>query len=249
MTALYNALWYPALPFALIAGGGLNAVNRRERLGSTALPSNAQGAPRIWLHAASVGEVEAVRPVALGLLGEYPGAMTVVTTMTSHRTRGRAATHPGRQRDYQLAPLDCASARASVSGRRTPASRAQRGNRPLAELPERERPQRRKGRDRQRPGLGAIDEPLSVHPPADRGGSRTYTPGAGADRQRRATLLRSRRLVRQGSGDRQYQVQSGGRRAASRGPRTILHEPSRTGRRFHRAGRRTNGADGVSQSG
>ena len=34
MAALYNALWYPALPLALIAGGGLDAVNRRERLGS-----------------------------------------------------------------------------------------------------------------------------------------------------------------------------------------------------------------------
>jgi 3-deoxy-D-manno-octulosonic-acid transferase len=106
MTALYNALWYPALPFALIAGGGLNAVNRRERLGSTALPSNAQGAPRIWLHASSVGEIEAVRPVALGLMRDYPEALVVVTTMTA---AGRAAANK-RIPDaaaIQLAPLDC----------------------------------------------------------------------------------------------------------------------------------------------
>ena len=66
MTALYKALWYPALPFALIAAGGLDPVNRRERLGKTALGSNAEGAPRIWMHAASVGEVVAIRPIALG---------------------------------------------------------------------------------------------------------------------------------------------------------------------------------------
>jgi len=106
MTALYNALWYPALPFALIAGGGLDVVNRRERLGAAALASSIPGAPRIWLHASSVGEVEAVRPVALGLLRDYPEAMIVVTTMT---VTGRAA---ARQRitgaaAFQLAPLDC----------------------------------------------------------------------------------------------------------------------------------------------
>ena len=106
MTALYNALWYPALPFALIAGGGLDAVNRRERLGTAAVASNTPGSPRIWLHAASVGEVEAVRPVARGLMSDYPDAMVVVTTMTA---AGRAA---ARKRiagaaAYQLAPLDC----------------------------------------------------------------------------------------------------------------------------------------------
>jgi 3-deoxy-D-manno-octulosonic-acid transferase len=106
MTSLYNALWYPALPFALIAGGGLDAVNRRERMGIAALASNSLGTPRIWLHAASVGEVEAVRPVALGLLGEYPGAMTVVTTMTV-TGREAARTRIAGASAFQLAPLDC----------------------------------------------------------------------------------------------------------------------------------------------
>ena len=105
MTALYNALWYAALPFALIAAGGRDATNRRERLGVAALPADAQGSPRIWIHAASVGEVEAVRPVALGLMHEYPDAMVVVTTMTA---AGRAA---ARKRitgaaACRLAPLD-----------------------------------------------------------------------------------------------------------------------------------------------
>ena len=81
MTALYNALWYPVLPFALIASGGSRVRNRRERLGTAAL-ADAHGAPRIWLHASSVGEVEAMRPVALGLMRDYPHAMVMVTTMT-----------------------------------------------------------------------------------------------------------------------------------------------------------------------
>jgi 3-deoxy-D-manno-octulosonic-acid transferase len=108
MTALYNVLWYPALPFALIASGGRYAVNRRERLGIAALANDTQGAPRIWIHAASVGEVEAMRPVALGLMREHPNATVVFTTMTS---AGRAAARrriPGLT-DYRLAPLDRAS--------------------------------------------------------------------------------------------------------------------------------------------
>ena len=105
MTALYNALWYPALPFALIAGGGLDAVNRHERMGAAALVANVQGSPRLWLHAASVGEIEAARPIAIGLLRDYPDAMVVVTTMTA---AGRAAARkriPGAAA-FQLAPLD-----------------------------------------------------------------------------------------------------------------------------------------------
>jgi 3-deoxy-D-manno-octulosonic-acid transferase len=105
MTALYNALWYPALPFALIAGGGLDAVNRHERMGTAAQAANVQGSPRIWLHAASVGEIEAVRPIAIGLMRDYPDAMVVVTTMTA---AGRAAARkriPGAAA-FLLAPLD-----------------------------------------------------------------------------------------------------------------------------------------------
>jgi 3-deoxy-D-manno-octulosonic-acid transferase len=107
MTALYNMLWYPALPFALIATGGARAVNRSERLGTATL-DDAQGAPRVWIHASSVGEIEAMRPVALGLMRDYPDAMMVITTMTA---AGRAAARrriPGALA-YRLAPLDCAS--------------------------------------------------------------------------------------------------------------------------------------------
>jgi 3-deoxy-D-manno-octulosonic-acid transferase len=101
---LYNALWYPALPVALIAAGARDRQDRRERMGS--LAPQPGGTPRIWMHAASVGEIEALRPVAAGLLRELPGARVVITTMT---TTGRDAARrriPGAA-VCVLAPLDC----------------------------------------------------------------------------------------------------------------------------------------------
>jgi len=76
--SLYNLLWYPALPLGLAIAAG----SRRDRLGALDLPHSPRGAIRIWLHAASVGEIEAVRPIATGLLEEHPGAAFIVTTMT-----------------------------------------------------------------------------------------------------------------------------------------------------------------------
>jgi 3-deoxy-D-manno-octulosonic-acid transferase len=102
---LYNALWYPALPFALIASGGADSTAWRERLGLAVADAPPGSGKRVWIHAASVGEVEAVRPIALGLMREFPGTEIAVTTMT---TAGREA---ARRRipdafAYQLAPLD-----------------------------------------------------------------------------------------------------------------------------------------------
>jgi 3-deoxy-D-manno-octulosonic-acid transferase len=107
---LYNALWYPALPFALIASGGLSPSVRRERLGAVCpTPAGADGGRlRIWMHASSVGEVEALRAIALGLIGDPAlDARAVITTMTE---AGRAAARrhiPGALA-YALSPLDCA---------------------------------------------------------------------------------------------------------------------------------------------
>ncbi|HEY6418881.1 MAG TPA: glycosyltransferase N-terminal domain-containing protein, partial [Candidatus Binataceae bacterium] len=106
LNRLYNALWYPALPFALIAAGGADAQNRRERLGHVA-PLTQAGSPRIWMHAASVGEIEAIRPVALGLLREHPDAALVVTTMTA-AGRDAARARIAGIAAATLAPLDCA---------------------------------------------------------------------------------------------------------------------------------------------
>jgi 3-deoxy-D-manno-octulosonic-acid transferase len=101
---LYNILWYPALPMALLAAGTRDRHDRRERMG--AHPPQSGSTPRIWMHAASVGEIEALRPVAAGLLREIPGTQVFVTTMT---TTGRDA---ARRRiagaaSCALAPFDC----------------------------------------------------------------------------------------------------------------------------------------------
>jgi len=97
LQAAYNLLWYPALPFALLAShpgefgatiaSGWGAENFRP----------ARGAPRIWIHASSVGEIEAVRRVANGLLEHNRGTVLAITTMTATgRDRSAAANSPTR---------------------------------------------------------------------------------------------------------------------------------------------------------
>ena len=104
LSAIYNLLWYPALPFALVAAHPANLRDYRERMGHGDFPDTT-GAPRIWIHAASVGEIEAIRPVALGLLERHPGAIMAITTMTA---TGRAAAERRipRAAAWMLAPLD-----------------------------------------------------------------------------------------------------------------------------------------------
>ena len=104
LTTLYNVMWYPALPFALVAARPASMRDFRERMGRGEFPNSA-GGPRIWVHAASVGEIEAIRPVANGLLERHPGAVMTITTMTAtgrdaamRRISGAAA--------WMLAPLD-----------------------------------------------------------------------------------------------------------------------------------------------
>ena len=114
---LYNALWRPALPLALMAGAS-GERERRERTGRGQIPDGADmtGAPRIWVHAASVGEIEAVRPIAAGLIRDLPAAMLVVTTMTV-AGRDAAARRIPSLSACQLAPFDHpAAVRAFLAG-------------------------------------------------------------------------------------------------------------------------------------
>ena len=104
LTALYNLLWYPALPFALVAAHPANVRDYRERMGRGDFP-DIEGAPRIWIHAASVGEIEAIRPVANGLLEQYPGAIVAITTMTAAGREAAMRRIPSASA-WLLAPLD-----------------------------------------------------------------------------------------------------------------------------------------------
>ncbi len=108
LSVLYNLLWYPALPFALLAAHPLSMRDYRERMGHGDFPDSA-GAPRIWIHAASVGEIEAIRPVANGLLEHYPGAVMAVTAMTAAGRKAAERRIPGAAA-WMLAPLDKPSA-------------------------------------------------------------------------------------------------------------------------------------------
>jgi 3-deoxy-D-manno-octulosonic-acid transferase len=82
---VYVALSYALAPFALgfLAWRGLwnRAYWERfgERLGFTELRS---ATPSIWIHAVSVGEVQAAAPLVRALLAEYPQTPVVVSTTT-----------------------------------------------------------------------------------------------------------------------------------------------------------------------
>ena len=104
LSAIYNLLWYPALPFALLAAHPANMRDYRERMGHSDFPDTT-GNPRIWIHAASVGEIEAIRPVANGLLEDHPGAVMVITTMTATGRDAAMRRIPGAAA-WMLAPLD-----------------------------------------------------------------------------------------------------------------------------------------------
>lgn len=111
-------LWYPALPFALLAAHPANLRDYRERMGRGKFPETS-GAPRIWIHASSVGEIEAVRPVANGLLQHYPDAMLAITTMTAAGREAAERRIPG-ARSWMLAPFDTVSAVRSFLSRIRP---------------------------------------------------------------------------------------------------------------------------------
>jgi len=88
----------------LVAVGG-DAQSRRERLGGVAPEANsiAHGKLRVWLHAASVGEVEGARPVVQSLARVRPDLDFVITTMTP---AGRDAARRRLNGICQLAPFD-----------------------------------------------------------------------------------------------------------------------------------------------
>jgi len=104
---LYKALWYPSLPFVLVAVRGAGPGSVRARLGKAA-PALDDDAYRIWVHAASVGEVQAALGIVARLMRSVPRARIVMTTMTpagldlARRRIPDAAAH-------MLAPLDCAA--------------------------------------------------------------------------------------------------------------------------------------------
>ena len=87
--ALYNLLAHIALPFALayhwyrsISRGRKAAFGERLGLLLPATRQLLQGAPLVWLHAVSVGEVIAARPLIKGLRRRYPNHKILLSVTT-----------------------------------------------------------------------------------------------------------------------------------------------------------------------
>ena len=97
--------------------GARTPSDRLERLGQKQIPAG--GNPRIWIHASSVGEVEGIRPIAIGLKRDFPDALIVTTTMTT-AGRDAARTRIPDASAWMLAPFDHASAIRSFLAQMTP---------------------------------------------------------------------------------------------------------------------------------
>ena len=98
----YNLLLIPLfiilLPYLMYR---FNRKELRQRMGFIRL----QLKKSIWIHAASVGEVNAVKPLVLKLLGIFPDRRIVVTTMTA--TGQNAASEIDRRIQTFFLPFDC----------------------------------------------------------------------------------------------------------------------------------------------
>lgn len=104
---LLTLLFYLLLPFTLgyVLISGKHREGLHQRLGLYGRLPEKSGPPRIWLHAASVGEVHAADILIAALRKEIPEAEYVVTTMTIHG-RKRAVEQLSEDVICKLAPLD-----------------------------------------------------------------------------------------------------------------------------------------------
>lgn len=79
------AVFLIVFPFFFIYSLGGGGQELRQRLGFyRAEPRRPGGKPRIWLHAASVGEVQVARALVLEIGRQLPGAEIWVSTLTRH---------------------------------------------------------------------------------------------------------------------------------------------------------------------
>lgn len=88
LRSVYTALLYVFAPIAL-AGTALRGVRDpayrdrlSERLGFTRVFAAARGIRPLWIHAVSVGEVQAAAPLIRALLKKYPQHSLLITTAT-----------------------------------------------------------------------------------------------------------------------------------------------------------------------
>ena len=84
---VYTLLWWLALPYLALKlarrtrKAGLRGNGWWQRLGFVHLPR--KGSSRLWVHAVSVGEVQAAVPLVQALRARHPGQDIVLTTTTA----------------------------------------------------------------------------------------------------------------------------------------------------------------------
>ncbi len=107
MHVLYNVLIYLAAPVALLVQlwRGLRDPSYRDRLGERFGFGAALSEDSIWVHAVSVGEVQAAAPLVRALRDRYPQVPLVLTTVTPTGAE-RARQLFGRGIVLRYVPLD-----------------------------------------------------------------------------------------------------------------------------------------------
>ncbi len=125
MYTLYSMIiglaFYLALPFALLYVGitGRHREGLGQRLGLYGAIPHRPGRSRIWLHAASVGEVQAARAIIMELQRLLPQAEFILTTMTLHGRKVAQLQLP-QGTTCLLAPLDVPGVVEQVLAKLTP---------------------------------------------------------------------------------------------------------------------------------
>jgi 3-deoxy-D-manno-octulosonic-acid transferase len=111
MRFLYTVLLYLVAPFALLntARKGLRNPAYRERLSERLGWTRLRFSQSIWVHAVSVGEVQAAAPIVRELLARYSNCPLVLTTATTTGAQ-RARTVFGDQVSHCYLPYDLPTA-------------------------------------------------------------------------------------------------------------------------------------------
>jgi 3-deoxy-D-manno-octulosonic-acid transferase len=122
MRRLYSALIYCAVPFAfaLVLWRGVRDRSYWQGLGERfGWGPHSLGAPSLWLHAVSLGEMTAAAPLVRALRSRYPQSPLLLTTATP-TGRARARDLYGAAVDVRFLPYDTPGAVARFMDRTRP---------------------------------------------------------------------------------------------------------------------------------